>query len=329
MADVNEQERLLLQGRVKDLAPIWGDDIERALVRTSVTRLRGLVEELNVANQGGGIAVTYSAEPDLKNYVFCHRLTRVGDRGRLEVSRSGGIYYSDTMYAADFAGFGDEELQLHLLRDTTGICAEKAYGNLLVCSPDTTRDTLRDTLRDLLRGFSRQRLAASGYGVRSGGTRLERTAFYFGYASGVVASTPSAFMPPTRRVTALDYLQFSVDGDGKPEAVRYHYNGTGRSDPIWPDRGKQPYRIDGSNVFIQSAFAFLEIQNAVVAEVREGRSADDLWQRTRITAPLGGKLPVANLGEVRVDRRRSPKEQVDVAFLDSLATAVFSLAPRP
>lgn len=325
MADVNEQERIRLQRRVRELIPIVRDDIEQALARASVTRLRGLVEELNVANQDGGIAVTYSAEPDSKNYVFCHRLTRVGDGGRLEVSRSGGIYYSDTMYAADFAGFGDEELQLHLLRDTTGICAEKAYGNLLVCSPDTTRDTLRDSLR----GFSRQRLAASGYGVRSGGARLERTAFYFGYASGVVASAPSAFMPPTRRATALDYLQFSVGGDGKPEAVRYHYNGTGRSDPIWPDRGKQPYRIDGSNVFIQSAFAFLEVQNAVVAEVREGRSADDLVRSTRVTAPLGGELPVKNLGEVRVDRRRSPKEQVDIAFLDRLATAIFSLAPRP
>lgn len=124
----------------------------------------------------------------------------------------------------------------------------------------------------------------------------------------------------------MDSLHFCFDGNGGPKTARYHYNGRVKpAEIVWPWFPETPYRIDGSNLFIQAAFS-VEAGEADV-QVKEGRAADDLRWATRVKSPLKGELPIKDWKDVTVSRRRSPLEAFDINFFDNFAQSVLSLVP--
>lgn len=300
-------EKARLRGLVRDLAPNWNPDIQAAVSIARLYVLTSLVEELNVARDGGGIAVIHSASPDKTGYVWNHVLARVLPKGELVVDNHNDVQYSAVPYEADFSGKVNDGLQLHMLRDRNGGWAERVFDDLYACNTNTRTGE-----------FSGERRAVSIYDASGPKVSLKMTAFDFEYTSGALAKCLGE--PPTRSAINLDYVGFYLgDGDkDEIELVRYHYNGKGSSDIVWPRQDKTPYQIEGSMLHILTDFSV--DGGGLIAEVKEGREADDLRWPTRVKSPLCGNLPVANWGETT--------NRYDVPFLDNLASSVLSLVPR-
>jgi hypothetical protein len=289
LKSLSHYEKMDLKSQVMQ-SQYYDKSLSPWLHELSDDELKQLAGDVAMAKQGGGMMVD-------GRYSFGETVRSVRPNGVLIASEDGRHLRYSAVNKTEFNRAGG----LHLISEKNLMAEVVSEGEVLVQTVVGDRSVVA-------------RYKEDGHTAELKGVAVD-----YGYATGVIVSAPSLFMPATRRTSALDCVRVSSNGE-----ARYQFNGGGR-DKIIP-KGQELEIVEGEYgraVSVESRIANGNLFMSITDKSRYKKGDQRVEVGPTIVVPLQARL------EVRTDQVRLWNDHDAVKeSIDKLAKGMQKLVPR-